>query len=141
MLEQESFWDSESFVVITDKTKPAMQLTIDELASRGKKIYVVDMSDKPDVGTIQSVSELPSGIDSAVIGLTKTDPADTIEELEKKGLKRFWIHWRTETPELKRRCKESQVQCIIGRCPMMYLGRGLSIHSMHRGVARLFGKY
>jgi hypothetical protein len=43
MSEQESFWNQECFAVITDKTKPAMKLTIDELASRGKRVYVVDM--------------------------------------------------------------------------------------------------
>jgi hypothetical protein len=43
MSEQESFCNQECFAVITDKTKPAMKLTIDELASRGKRVYVVDM--------------------------------------------------------------------------------------------------
>jgi predicted CoA-binding protein len=141
MLEQESFWDAECFVVITDKTKPAMKWTIEELASRGKRVYVVDMSDKPDKETFRSVSELPSDIDCAVVGLTKINPADTIEELEKKGIKRCWIHWRTETPELKERCTKSRIQCITGRCPMMYLCHGLNIHSMHRGLARLLGRY
>jgi hypothetical protein len=70
MSEQESFWDAECFVVITDKTKPAMKLTIDEMASRGKKVHVVDMSDTPDKGTIQSISELPSDVDRAIIGVT-----------------------------------------------------------------------
>lgn len=141
MLEQESFWDAECFVVITDKTKPAMKLTIDELASRGKKVYVVDMSDKPDEGTFQNVSELPADVDCAVIGLTKIDPVNVIEDLEKKGINRCWIHWRTETPDAKEKCAELHMQCITGRCPMMYLGHDLSIHTMHRGIAKLLGKY
>ncbi|MCJ7444456.1 MAG: CoA-binding protein [Methanotrichaceae archaeon] len=141
MSERESFWESECFAVVTDKTKPAMKWTIDELASRGKKVYVVDISGKPDQGTIQSISELPSNVDCAVIGLTKTNPANIMEDLEKKGIKRFWIHWRTETPEVKKKCIQSQIQCIIGRCPMMYLGHGFNMHTMHKGVARLFGKY
>jgi len=58
MSEQESFWDAECFVVVTDKTKPAMKLTIDELTARGKKIYVVDMSDTPD--KVQSKTSLNS---------------------------------------------------------------------------------
>ena len=96
MLEQESFWNAGCLAVITDKSKPAMKWTIDELTKRGKKVYVIDMSDKPDKGTLQNVSELPSGVDCAVIGVTKRDPAD---------------------------------------------GHGINIHTMHRGFAKLMGKY
>ncbi len=141
MLEQESFWDAECFAVITDKTRPAMKLTVDELLSRGKKVYVVDISDKPDKGTLQNISELPSEVDCAVIGLTKINPADAIEDLKKNGIKKCWIHWRTEAADAKKRCVESQIKCITGRCPMMYLSQGLNMHTMHKGMAKLLGKY
>jgi predicted CoA-binding protein len=141
MIEQESFWHAECFAVVTDKTKPAMKLTIDELASRRKKVYVVDLSDKPDKGAYQNISEIPSDMDCAVIGVTKINPADTIEDFKRKGIKKCWVHWRTETPEVKEKCAESQIQCITGRCPMIYLGHGLSIHAMHRSIAKLLGRY
>jgi hypothetical protein len=132
MSEQESFWNAKCYAVITDKTKPAMKLTINELASRGKKVLVIDMSDRPDKGTFRDISELPSGVDCAVVGLTKINPAKIISDLQEKGVKKCWIHWRTDTPEVKKKCAEAQMQCITGRCPMMYLGHGLSIHAMHR---------
>jgi hypothetical protein len=53
----------------------------------GKKVYVVDMSGKPDKGAFQNISELPSDVDCAVIGLTKTKPSEAIEDLEEKGIK------------------------------------------------------
>ena len=141
MLEQESFWAAKCYVVVTDKTKPAMRMTIDELTMTGKKVFVVDMSDKPEPGTFRGVSELPSEVDYAVIGLTKVNAANVIEELKIKGAKRFWIHWRTDTPEVKKKCTEPGIQCITGRCPMMYLSRGLNVHSIHRRFAKLLGKY
>jgi len=141
MLEQESFWNDDCFVVVTDKTKPAMLLTIDELVSRGKKVYVVDMSEKPDEAAFRKVSEIPSRANCAVIGLTKINPADTIEGLKKKGIKRCWIHWRTETPEVKEKCIELQMPFITGRCPMMYLSHGLCIHTVHGKLAKMLGKY
>ncbi|VVB69957.1 Uncharacterised protein [uncultured archaeon] len=141
MQEQESFWNAEIFAVITDKTKPAMKLTIDELAARGKAVYVVDMSERPDTKAIGSVSELPLGVDAAVIGLTRINPASVIEDLKKRGIKKCWIHWRTETPESKEKCIKSDMQCIAGRCPMMYLGQGFNIHTIHRSLAKLLGKY
>ncbi len=141
MLEQESFWNAESFVVTTDKTKPAMKWTVDELTKRGKKVYVIDMSDKPEKGSLRSIDELQPGVDCAVIGVTKTNPADAMESLEKKGIKKFWIHWKTETPEIKKKYSETQIQCITGRCPMMYLAHGFNIHTIHGGIAKLMGKY
>jgi hypothetical protein len=78
---------------------------------------------------------------TAVVGLTKTNPADAIKDLSKKGIRKYWMHWRTETPEAKKLCTELQALCIKGRRPMMYLSSGFSIHSLHRNVAKLFRKY
>jgi len=142
MSEQESFWDNGSFLVVTDKTKPAMIWTAQELRRRGKKVYVLDLSDRPDEGSITAISGLPTEIDCAVIGVTRRDPADVIEEIMKMGIKKFWIHLRTDTADAKRVCQQAEVQCISGRCPMMYLAPGgLNIHSMHRAVAKIFNKY
>jgi predicted CoA-binding protein len=141
MLEQESFWENNSFAIITDKTKPAMKLTIDELARRGKRIFVVDLSDSPGKDMLRSITDLPSEIDCAIIGLKTENTENAIVELSKKGIKKCWIHWRTETPQAKPKCAEHQMQCITGRCPMMYLSRGLNIHTMHGSLAKLLGKY
>jgi predicted CoA-binding protein len=141
MLDQESFWENNSFAIVTDNTKPAMKLTIDELARRGKRVYVVDLSDSPGKGVMNSISDLSSEIDCAVIGLKKENTENAIVELGKKGIKKCWIHWRTQTPQAKQKCIEYQMQCIFGKCPMMYLSRGLNIHTMHGSLLKLMGKY
>jgi predicted CoA-binding protein len=141
MLEQEEFWNADSFVVVTDKTKPAMKLTIEELTRRGKKVYVVDLSGDPDRSAFKKVSEIPDGTGHAVIGLTKNASPEIIRDLKEKGIRKCWIHWRTETPEVKESCIKSQIPFIEGRCPMMYLSHGFSIHSIHGKVAKLLGKY
>lgn len=139
--EQESFWNAECMAVITDRTRPAMKWTINELSRLRKKIYVVDISGEPDRGALQNISELPQDIDCAIIGVTRTNPADAMADLQRKGIKKFWVHWRTETPEVKKLCSESQIYCITGRCPMMYLAHGLNMHTIHRELAKIIGKY
>lgn len=64
-----------------------MKLTIEELVSRGKKVYVVDMSEKPDKAAFRNVSEIPFDADYAVIGLTKTNPAEIIEAQRERNQK------------------------------------------------------
>ncbi|MDQ1283453.1 MAG: CoA-binding protein, partial [Euryarchaeota archaeon] len=44
---------------------------IEELISRGKMVYVVDMSQQPDKAAFRSVSEIPNDAELAVIGLIK----------------------------------------------------------------------
>jgi predicted CoA-binding protein len=118
-----------------------MKLTIDELARRGKKVYVVDLSDSHDKEMIQSISDLPQDIDCAIIGLKRENRENAVVESKKKGIKKCWIHWRTETDQAKQKCAQLQMQCIFGKCPMMYLSHGLNIHTMHGSLAKLFGKY
>ncbi|MBE0523897.1 MAG: CoA-binding protein [Methanosarcinales archaeon] len=125
--EQELFWDADRFAVVTDNTKPAMKWAIKELTKLGKDVYAVDISKDPAKGTLQNVSELPEGIERAIIGVTTTQPADVMDALKAQGINNVWIHWMTETPEVKEKCGESQIHCISGKCPMMYLGHGLSI--------------
>ena len=139
--EQELFWDADRYVVITDRTKPAIKLTIQELKRSGKNVYTIDMSEKPLEGTLQNVTELPDGIQRAVIGLTKNRPEDVIDALEKKGIMEIWLHWKTETPEAQEKCRDLHMHVITGKCPMMYLGHGIGIHTLHREIAKLIGKY
>ena len=139
--EQESFWDADSYVVITDKTKPAIKWAIQELNRSGKQVYAIDLSEKPEEGALRDISELPDGIRHAVIGVTKNRPEDLIDSLEEKGIKEIWLHWMTETPEAQEKCRDYDIHLITGRCPMMYLGHGVSIHTAHREIAKLVGKY
>jgi hypothetical protein len=87
------------------------------------------------------VNTLPSGIGHVVIGVTKTEPEDIIHLLKKKGVKNIWLHWNTDTEKAVDTCKKLELKYMTGYCPMMYLGSGLSIHGIHRGIAKIIGKY
>lgn len=140
-LDREKFWDTQTFAIITDRTKPAMKWAASELKSRGKKVYVVDLSENPDPGSLTDVAALPSGVDRVVIGVTKIEPGNLIPLLKKKGIKKVWLHWNTDTEKAVEACQKQGFKCMTGYCPMMYLGHGLSMHGVHRGIAKLIGKY
>jgi predicted CoA-binding protein len=118
-----------------------MKWATSELKSRGKKVYLVDLSEKPDPDSLKDAAALPSGIDHVVIGVTKTEPGDLIPLLKKKGVKKVWLHWNTDTEKAVEACQKQGFKVMTGYCPMMYLGSGLSMHGMHRGIAKLIGKY
>ncbi|HIH75561.1 MAG TPA: CoA-binding protein [Methanosarcina sp.] len=137
----ENFWSANVFAVITDNTKPAMKWAASELKNRGRKVYIVDLSDKPAPESLKNVSELPGGLDRAIIGITKSEPGDLIPTLKEKGAKKVWIHWKTETEKALGACRDEELEYLAGRCPMMYLGSGLSIHGLHRTIAKMTGNY
>jgi len=137
----ESFWEGKNYLVVTDRSKPAIKLTIDELKKRGMPVQVMDIkgmsTDKINTG-LEALS-LP--VEKVVIGITAVEPADIIRYLLNKGSKNIWVHWRTDTEQVRALASDTGSNITIGRCPMLYLGSGLSIHGMHRLIARSLGKY
>ncbi len=138
---RENFWNAETFAIINDKTKPAMKWATSELKKRDKNVYLVDLSDSPEPDSLKSVSDLPEGIDRIVIGVTKTEPADLLPALKEKGAKIVWFHWNTETEKALETCKSLGFECVTEHCPMLYLGGDISIHGVHRAIAKMTGKY
>jgi hypothetical protein len=138
---QEEFWERNNFLVITDGTKPAIKWTIDELKKRGRSVTVLDYSDKPTEGSVQDLSEIPDSVKNVVIGITKREPAREIEKLAERGIVNFWVHWKTDTCDVNHLEYHPSLKLITGRCPMLYLGSGASIHGFHRLVAKTLGKY
>ena len=90
---------------------------------------------------MKDVSELPAGPDRAVLGITKTEPGELISALHEKGITKIWLHWKTETEKDLDTCKKEGLECTVEHCPMLYLGSGLSMHGIHRGIAKITGKY
>ena len=88
-MDREKFWDAQTFAIITDHTKPAMKWTASELKSRGKKVYLVDLSQKPDRDSLTDLAEIPVDVDHVVIGVTNTEPGDLIPILKGKGIKKY----------------------------------------------------
>ncbi|MDW7733490.1 MAG: hypothetical protein SCH66_13815 [Methanolobus sp.] len=138
---QEEYWEKDNFVVITDGTKPAMKWTIDELRKRKKAVHVVDLSEKPASGSLTSISEIPDSTGNVIMGVTNTEPARIIEKLAARGITNFWVHWKTDTCDVEHLTYDPELDIITGKCPMMYLGKTMSIHGFHRVIARSLGKY
>ncbi len=140
-MEYEEFWELDNFLIVTDGTKPALKWTANELRKRGKIFTVLDCSENPMDGSIQNISQAPDSISNVVIGITKKEPGEIIRKMTEKGVQNFWVHWKTDTSEVKDIKNDNTLNVITGRCPMMYLGSSASIHGFHRFVAKTIGKY
>lgn len=141
MNDAESFWEGKSYLIVTDRSKPAIKLTIEELKKRGMSVQVLDIKGMDRDQTNAALKALSLPVEKVVIGITAMEPADIITYLIDRTCKDIWVHWRTDTEKVRAIASDTAGNILIGRCPMLYLGNGLSIHGMHRLIARSFGKY
>lgn len=137
----ENFWKGKNYLVVTDRSKPAIKLTIDELKKRGLSVQVMDVKGMDTDKINANLEALSLPVEKVVIGITAVEPADIIRYLLNKGCKNIWVHWRTDTEQVRALVSDKGSNIMIGKCPMLYLGSGLSIHGMHRLIARSLGKY
>jgi predicted CoA-binding protein len=137
----EKFWEGKNYLVITDSSKPAIKMTIDELKKRGMSVQVINIRGMDEDKINASLKALSLPIDKIVIGITKMEPALIMNYLIEKGCKDIWVHWRTDTEKVRQMASNKDYNILIGKCPMLYLGKGVSIHGVHRLIARSLGKY
>ena len=139
--ETEKFWEGNKYLVVTDRSKPAIKMTIEELKKRGKSIQVMDIREIGEDNINVGLKALTLPVEKVVIGVTSVEPADIMKYLMDRGCKDIWVHWRTDTEKVRELASGMEGNIFMGRCPMLYLGNGLSIHGLHRSIVRSFGKY
>lgn len=72
----------------------------------------------PDVGSV------PVSIDGAVVATHPYVAVDLVRQCDKHGVRRVWFHRSFGPGSVSeaaiRECRERNVECIVGGCPLMY---------------------
>ncbi len=140
----EVFWEHNKYAVVGNSVRKAFpRLTYGKLRSLGKKVYAVDSVLKEHEGqpVYQELSDLPEKIEAVVLELPSDETTDWICKANEAGIRNVWIHQRCETPEAIAKAEELKLNLYYGTCAVMYLSKGLSIHTFHRWLFRKIGKY
>ncbi len=66
--------------------------------------------------------------------------AQVVREAAAAGLKNVWLQMGAESPEALQAAKEVGLTPVTGKCILMYAQPVTSLHSWHRGFAKLFGQ-
>jgi uncharacterized protein len=142
--DHESFWDSTTYAVVGHSAKRAFpRLTYGGLKSNGKTVYAVD----PSADTIDNdraypdLASLPAGVQAVVIEVPREETLAWVEKTAAAGVKDVWLHMNTDTPEAIALAKQNGIHIRTGTCAVMYLRRGFSVHSLHRLIRKISGKY
>lgn len=141
MSTKSDFFSADRFAVIgdtRDRKFPAMTQRF--LQEQGKTVYTVDLGGGTE-GALDSMADLPSDVDAAIIEVAKERTTAVVEDVLDRGIDHVWIHQMTDTPEAVALCQERGVALETGGCAVMYNAPTSSLHALHRGIWKLLGRY
>lgn len=140
----QQFWQSSSFAFVGNSAKKGFpRLSYGKTKALGKKVFAVD----PSLSEIESdraypdFGELPEKVEAAVIEVPREETAEWVKRAADAGVERIWIHAHRDTPEAVALGKERGLELLTGACAVMYVNRAPSVHSIHKLIAKLTGRF
>jgi predicted CoA-binding protein len=140
----EEFWTNKSFAFVGHSAKRGFpKLSYRELKQQGKKVFAVDPSVDQIEGdkTYPDLNALPEKVEAVVLELPRGETKDWVQKAADAGIQNVWIHMTRETPEAVALAKERGLNVLTGTCAVMYAKPGFSLHSLHKWLNKLLGKY
>jgi predicted CoA-binding protein len=140
----ETFFSLGRFAVVGhSKAKPFPLLSYRRLKAIGKSVYAVDPTTDiidsdpayPDLGSF------PGPVEGVIIEVPKEETRNWIAAAADAGIRDVWVHMAHDTPEAVALAQEKGINLRTGRCAVMYLNPGVSVHGVHKVLMKLSGKY
>lgn len=131
-----------AFIGLSRDPKKFSRTVFKELQAKGYDMYPVNpgMDDVEGVKCYKDVSELPAGIDRAILMTPKSNTAGAVENAIHHGISHIWIQQGAETKEAVEIAKENGTKLVHGACIMMHASP-TGVHKFHRFLSKLFGAF
>ena len=114
-----------------------------ELTTRGYQVIPVHPQAESIEGVrcYPSLSALPEPVGGVIVVVPPAQAEKVVQEAHAAGIQRVWLQQGAESPAAIRFCEENNLTVVHGECIMMFAEPVGSIHSFHRWINKLFGKY
>lgn len=89
----------------------------------------------------QSLSSIPSNVDAVVTVIPPFETEKIIDEMIKLSISQVWMQQGSESELAKEKCISNGINVIFGECILMFAEPVKSIHSFHRWINKMIGKY
>jgi predicted CoA-binding protein len=143
--EKEEFFQLKSFAVVGNTDfRPFPKITYRNLRKLDKRVFPVELGGARYVEgdeAFPTVADLPERVDGVIVELPRHKVMPVVKDVAEEGIKNLWLHMGCDSPEVLEFCKEKGIHVRYGACAVMYTHQGFSFHSIHRFLAKLFGKY
>ncbi len=140
----EIFWEKSRFALVGNSAKTSFpELSYKELKKKGKKVFAIDASADTICGdkTYKDLESLPSSVEGVVLEVPKGESDYWVKKAAQAGVKDVWIHMGMESPEALETGRKLGLNVRHGTCAVLYLKKGFSYHSIHRGIVKLLKKF
>lgn len=97
-----------------------------KLKASGYEVFPVNpkASEVEGVTCYPDLRSVPGSIDGVVIATAPAASADVVRQCVERGIQRVWFHRSfgdgSVSDEAVRSCRASNVECIVGGCPLMF---------------------
>ncbi len=140
----ENFLNMNSLAIIGVSTNPRKfgNLIFKELKQKNVKIYQVHHSGNilNSEKTYRSINDIPEPVNGVILNVQSSKTLDTIKDLHSKGINNFWIQKGSESREALEFVESNSINCISGKCILMFANPVNSIHKFHRVLWNIFSK-
>lgn len=89
----------------------------------------------------KNLYEIPVKVDAVVTVIPPVETEKIVNDLIKLSIKQIWMQQGSESENAIKYCVDNGINVIAGECIMMFAEPVESIHSFHRWLNKLFGKY
>ena len=118
-------------------------IVVRELLEKGFEIIPVNPTGESIEGlkTYRNLLEIDSPCDHLVILTKKTETEKLVEDAIYRNIRNIWIQQQSETPEAIAKAREAGINVITKKCILMYAEPVKGVHTFHRLLVKLFGRY
>jgi predicted CoA-binding protein len=88
-----------------------------------------------------SISMIDDKIDGVITVVPPSETEIVVQEANSLGIKNIWMQQGSESRNAIKFCEENGISAVHNECIMMFVEPVKSIHSFHRWINKLVGKY
>jgi len=94
-----------------------------------------------DIKLYNSLTDIPANLDGVITVVPPIELDSIVREANNLGIKKIWMQQGSESKSAINYCRENKIDCVSGECIFMYSEPVKSLHSFHRWINKLIGKY
>lgn len=112
------------------------------LKNKGYQVYPVH----PNLPTFSGarcyneIKELPGEVDALFVSVKPEQAVKVVTEAAARNIKRIWFQRGGDFSDAAQKAEALGIECVTGKCLLMYAEPVKGIHAVHRFFVKLLGK-
>ena len=141
----ENFFAAKAFGVVgaSRNRKKFGNAVFREMKQRHLTVFPVNPHADSVEGTpcLSGVMDLPEGVEAVVTVVPPEQTLRVVEECRQRGIRSLWMQPGSQSSQAISAARSYGMNVVHGECILMFLEPVSSMHSFHRWLRKLIGRY